>query len=1595
MRENKTVRTNAKCIIFIFLIFSGILLSLFYIPLFPTSSKEKVTDGKITFMDFNSNPLTGTIKIGGTGIPGGQHENINSIVWAQVPNAIIDFNAFDTKGISITFQIDEDSPNGRVIIEDHGSDKPVNISLPAPGETIKYVEIRTINVSFADADVTFLYKDVDIQNIDENNLTLYIFNRDAKEWQELTAMIDTNNNTISATVDVMSVFAFGSHIPGISTYDIQREDSDSYALTHKILSRSKPAPGTIEVRDFFDKQVETNITIYNKNKTLKKEAKGYILSTDDLSDNGELEIDALKTKNAALKLTIKSAGSGKIILDDLGKTKPVSVALPDAIKYMEIGVQDINFSSALVTIQYSQADLKNVIEDNLKIFHWDGKIWEELPTTIDKINKTLSAETTSLSPFGVSTSYGYINAMVARTVILDEGYAWDTRNWENGQSVTQYVYGVVISNYGLPIQGANVSGNYTAANGSTNQFPFSGTTDVYGEFNFSTNLDNQVRIGQSDNNQGPNEGNWTVNINVTYNGTKTIMTRNFTLGEYGCGRSGAGCHAPGGTAVAAKGGAMSANSAYSNDPYIQGVIADSSTGQSAHMVYKTAGNEHKAPTDTAAGRNCETCHRGYNQKGYNATNSYRNNATALSTNDLHEVNNVHCNDCHGNRTIGGVVQRTYEVPQCYNSTCHSNTSNIPKTWVQSRNTSYSWNQHAHDTDQTIGCIFCHGPYHNISKPNVTYAAIDSTPNGVTESEYCLNNCHKNQQYHNGTLQCTVCHSQAAHEIRYFNSAGNYTYNTTQSPDGTNVGRSNAGKCSTCHQKPYFAKLLNNTRNPGNNYTPVNGSYSGGVSGSKLVADPIRHSAASNNGTKWGNYWNASNDSDACFYCHGVVYNNVGLSFTTSALGHVWQFMGNNTVNSSITSSTYWCASCHWQGYTSGTKTYDDMVSSFLDDNHIVPPEITGNATYANQSISGYTNHNSFGKSDSSCFGCHKGNLTASATITDFMHNVSLGVGGGPNCITCHNLVTGLSGGAPVGINFTTANSSVHYGINSNNATSQGYPTIIGACWACHDSDGNVASGHPDRYKTPKTCSECHLGSGTYNTSSYNATIVSEHYYSSMDIRTGNSTSDIGSCINCHENASEMILYSNDTDYGSFGGDGIRLNGGNLSYYHYGKLRTDMRIGNSVNCSYCHQNTSTAFSIAMVDSAYNSSIKNHSLRYNSSNPGCTATQCHSTGWLHNSTLNKSSLLLPNSTYCLSCHGSNGSGGTNYSGAVTGIKAKHNNTINCTECHLNTSKDIHPVKYLQSNASFGTTNSTGVNCISCHQNSTVYPGLTRTPPKIPNPMYHSDNTSNGTAWNTTGYWTSNSTITSCIYCHNDTKHNITALGRPADWKGDNVVNGSINTSKWCSSCHYQGYSSGGKNYNIMTSTFISSNLTVPPEITNGTYAPFNLSRYYNHSLTNYSDATCLLCHGTNISSNAGISAFLHNITWGSCTSCHYSFNAMNSTTRPERFVDSGMYNTSLHRSLSCENCHTKGHKNIGARKACEDCHVVQANPITDKDRHNITATPSTNMYGGDSVVNITLCTTCHNSALYNNSINTYGFGKSKDCDYCHTYPDKNYN
>ncbi len=94
---------------------------------------------------------------------------------------------------------------------------------------------------------------------------------------------------------------------------------------------------------------------------------------------------------------------------------------------------------------------------------------------------------------------------------------------------------------------------------------------------------------------------------------------------------------------------------------------------------------------------------------------------------------------------------------------------------------------------------------------------------------------------------------------------------------------------------------------------------------------------------------------------------------------------------------------------------------------------------------------------------------------------------------------------------------------------------------------------------------------------------------------------------------------------------IRLNGGNRSFYHYGRGRTDLRVdASNENCYYCHQNSSTTFAIAMRNASANSSIFNHT---DNTVVECTNAFCQSTGLIHDNTLNKPSFA---NAQCIGCH-----------------------------------------------------------------------------------------------------------------------------------------------------------------------------------------------------------------------------------------------------------------------------------------------------------------------------------------------------------------------
>jgi hypothetical protein len=504
----------------------------------------------------------------------------------------------------------------------------------------------------------------------------------------------------------------------------------------------------------------------------------------------------------------------------------------------------------------------------------------------------------------------------------------------------------------------------------------------------------------------------------------------------------------------------------------------------------------------------------------------------------------------------------------------------------------------------------------------------------------------------GGVNCTQCHTNSSDNGWDIHG----TNGTYLQDDGANYGaNTSAVNCSTCHQ---------NTTNVLVSPTPPR------------VNMPMNHSNNESSGQLWGDYWSDTDQNSSCYYCHGdTLHNRTGL-------GSVAQI--NGAVNNSIdNASSAWCRACH----------QNDSSALYIGEYFSPPPPDITNQTGAEETKlpDYFENHSSsYLGNDSTCLSCHKPDPEP-ANISDFMHNVKIGVAGGINCTSCHD----LGGSAPVKVNVSAMNSTNAIHAQLNNRTDDNGTAISSAtsdqnnrkCWACHSNGTNPEDGHNKSvYKDPWTCPDCHVNTSSmiYNTLNWSArtvTTVTEHFLGGSDIQAAASSSaNKTSCADCHQNTSiwQMLLPNatvDDPDTGSFDPYGTG-GGGNMSASHYGRINgTGILSGGIIstvdsteitNCSYCHQNTSTLFGAVMSDSAYHSNIPNHN---NSEVPYCSNSSCHGAGRLHDS-----ALTIPFK---------------NSSGDTGGM---FNSTL-CQNCH--TTKELH-----------AESDSTDLSCASCHSDPSVY-------------------------------------------------------------------------------------------------------------------------------------------------------------------------------------------------------------------------------------------------------------------------------------------------
>lgn len=566
---------------------------------------------------------------------------------------------------------------------------------------------------------------------------------------------------------------------------------------------------------------------------------------------------------------------------------------------------------------------------------------------------------------------------------------------------------------------------------------------------------------------------------------------------------------------------------------------------------------------------------------------------------------------------------------------------------------------------------------------------------------------------------------------------------------------------------------------------------------------------------------------------------------------------------------------------------------------------------------------------------HKSNINCVSCHSQDAHSI-ISAGGGPDCLSCHN----TGGSAAHKVDGNAIASGEHANLNSN-ATANGVSAANKKCWGCHQTGGTQPEDMGDRYQDPYKCYDCHNVTKPYSNVS-NALTVQEHFKNGIDIKAAVSAiSNSTSCIVCH-NLSEMKVSYLDNEFTQF----------SLAS-HYGKNRSDMRVGGSTKCGYCHQNGSTVFTLAMAD-VNNKNISNHSVL---STPNCTNAICHNSGKLHDPLLKIP--ISSNDSYCKTCHTT---------------KNEHK-TLYCTECHANNTdgslagREIHGIKFLQNDNTFSRSKTNATDCTTCHQSNVVDSSLgTFTAEKIGD-FHHSNNLSNGTRWG--NYWTTG--ISACLYCHNDTRHNSTPLGRPLHWNSSYQIRTSIGSGTNCADCHYKG----DTNYGSMSSTFTTAGLQIAPEITNGSWK--GKPGYFNHTLSEYTDLNCKSCHYQGTGTNVG--QMIHNVSEGSaggpdCKSCHdaggsapelVNFSAMNSSSAGHKSLNSGASATVNAENKKCWACHGDGTQPFGhpsnykAPVNCIICH-------TGAGSYNAPKVTEHNQAGQDVITSVN-CTQCHdNNGMY---------------------------
>jgi parallel beta-helix repeat protein len=609
-----------------------------------------------------------------------------------------------------------------------------------------------------------------------------------------------------------------------------------------------------------------------------------------------------------------------------------------------------------------------------------------------------------------------------------------------------------------------------------------------------------------------------------------------------------------------------------------------------------------------------------------------------------------------------------------------------------------------------------------------------------------------------------------------------------------------------------------------------------------------------------------------------------------------------------------CVYCHYTDDTTASK-WGNATNITLGQNFVHGTDLASDI---------YTNN-------SRCYDCHV--TTKEIPEKPYFHSETLLLGGGPDCIACHD--TGMDA---TNINATSIGSGMHGGL-SDIGVSQYQQSV--SCWACH-GDGTQPTAHPENVRDPIYCGYCHATPSGYAYASLFGSPprvydhIPEPY--TQDVRTNITGAPNGTCEYCHDNSIDP--YHNDADESLIGNTMLA----NVS--HYGLDKTSGMLmtasNNTTDCLYCHNNTPNNITWGSAK------IVTHKQDYNNSD--CYG--CHDTTGTMPATFHAEHMSSGGGGDCIECHDIGGSAEhrINVTAVNSGVHANiNNNASNSTAVPASNKKcwGCHQSDGTEPTTDMGDIVSTPYQCRDCHNGTVPHINLSTATGvhehfKSGAEIQALQNEDNDTE--------------SCLSCHNMSEMKVNyaeddSYGNTISYVSHYARNYTelaslrdlTNSTKYCQYCH--------DNSSVIFDPFIDSSCQ---NITHG--------------------SNCSLCHGA---------GKIHDAELGSgggpdCLRCHGRTGLASS-----RRIDETVFETAIHGSVnsaasdlnrSCWACHFENGTNASEHS------MRKAQPYLCYDCHNKVGAPFGNVSGAPSA---------HNHFMSGTSVEAYRdeATDSESCMRCH--------